>query len=584
MTDSSTPAEGLDPAARAGHGEGQGTPQRSRRSMALRASALMAAGSTFSRLLGFVRTFLMGMVLGGSASIAANAYSAANVLPNSIWILIGGGTLNAILVPAIVRSMKRPDGGNDYMSRLFTLVIVASGAVTALCMLAVPLLLTVANSRLDPGTMQAATVLAYWLMPQMMFSAVYIMFGQILNAHESFGPYQWAPAFNNVVAIIGAIIFLALWGSQPDGTEWTWAMIAVLALSQVGGVAAQGLLVFLWTRKIGLRIRLKWGFRGLGLGSLSKLGLWTLGMLFLGQIGVFAMRWSTNGAVSEVERLQSSGGNKAVRDLYPALATLDWSYTVFMIPQGIIAVALVTSVFPRMASQASDHDHAGAYRTYSAMNRVLLVPMILASVVLCVLAAPIMWVAIGGTSPTAAQANGLVLAGYVVGLTPFAALYLVKRFFYAYEDARMSFMMQIPVTLVSLLALWPILAFVDPRYATATATVVSSLGNLIAWLMGLAFMRRKLSQLGVDSSTMSGTSTLLTLVRLLIAAAFAAAAGWGLLALAGDLTWTSRPTAVLVGLVVASAMSLVFIAAAFVLRVSEVREAGSIIGRRLRRR
>ncbi len=557
-------------------------PKQSARSLAVKASALMAVGSTFSRFLGFVRTFLMGMVLGGSASIAANAYSAANVLPNSIWLLIGGGTLNAILVPAIVRAMKHRDGGNDYMSRLFTLVLLVSTVVTAVCILLVPALLLIANSKLDPGTAQAATLLGYFLMPQMLFSAVYIMFGQILNAHESFGPFQWAPALNNLVAILGAILFLVMWGAQPDGREWTWGMILVLAGSQVLGSAAQGALVYFWTRKIGLKVKLKWGFRGLGLGTLGRLGVWTLGMLFMGQVALFATRWSTGGAVSEVERLQQAG-HHGVRDLYPALATLDWSYTVFMIPQGIIAVALVTSVFPRMATFARDRDHANAYRTYSSMNRVLLVPMMLSTVVLCVLSAPVMWVAVGGTSRASAEANGLVLAGYTIGLVPFAALYLVKRYFYAYEDARMSFVTQLPITLASLAAVWPILQFVDPRYATATATAVSSLGTFIAWFAGLAIMRRKLAALGVDSSALNGGKTVSTFVRLLIATLVAGVAGWILLQVLENVVWSSRPVAVVAGLAIGAIMSVVFVGAGFALQVGEIREAGRMIGRKLRR-
>ena len=199
----------------------------SARGKAMRASAVMAVASASTRLLGFVRTFLLGMVLGGSASIAANAYSAAQILPNSLWILIGGGTLNAILVPAVVRAAKLPDRGEDFCSRLFTLFFVVAAAITTLCTLAVPLLTVVANSKLDPGTAQAATVLGYFMMPQMIFSCIYIMFGQILNAHESFGPFTWAPALNNIMNIAGSILFLVLWGTQPDGTQWTLSLIHI---------------------------------------------------------------------------------------------------------------------------------------------------------------------------------------------------------------------------------------------------------------------------------------------------------------------------------------------------------------------
>ncbi|MCG7443365.1 lipid II flippase MurJ [Dermabacter vaginalis] len=555
----------------------------SARGKAMRASAIMAVASASTRLLGFVRTFLLGMVLGGSASIAANAYSAAQILPNSLWILIGGGTLNAILVPAVVRAAKLPDKGEDFCSRLFTLFFVVAVGITTLCTLAVPFLTIVANSKLDPGTLQAATVLGYFMMPQMIFSCIYIMFGQILNAHESFGPFTWAPALNNLMNIAGSILFLVLWGAQPDGTQWTWGMLLVLAFSQVGGSAAQALLVWAWTRKIGLKIRFKWGFRGLGLRKLGTMGLWTFAMMVVGQVAVFARRWSTGGAVSAVEQAQASGAG-ANRELFPALAALDWSYTVFMLPQGIIAVSLVTSIFPRMSKRVNERDHLGAYRTYSSMNRILFVSMTLATVVLIVLAAPIMWVVVGGTSPVGAGANGLVLIGYTLGLPAFAATYLVTRYFYAYEDTRTAFMMRVPPTVLSLLAIPVILLWVDPRYAAAAGAFASSIGLVIGWLEGVWHMRRNLARQGVDMSQVNSLGTISTIARLFVAGAISTVAGWGLLALFGDFTWRGRIVAIIVGVIVAAVMTGVFALVAWMLRVSEIREAATMISSRLLRK
>ena len=556
------------------------TAASSNRSLRIRASALMAAGSLFSRLLGFVRNFMLGMVMGGTGTIAFNAFSSANILPSSLWILIGGGTLNAILVPAIVRAMDRPDGGSDYMSRLVTLVLLVTGGLTAISMLLVNVLLVVANSNLDPVTMRAATTLAYFLLPQMLTSAMYVMFGQILNAHESFGPFQWAPALNNLAAILLSVLFFVVWGSQPDPEAWTWPMVFTLAGAQLFGSLVQGLFLWYWTYRIGLRIRLKWGFRGLGLRTLGKLGAWTLGMLVLGQLGVFTTRWASAGAVRATAELQGAGKlEEASR--YAGLASLDLSYTVFMIPQGIIVVALVTSVFSAISRHARDGEHAQAYAEYTAMGRVLMVPMLLCTVVFSVLAAPMMWVAVGGTSRISAEANGLVLTGYMLGLLPFASLYLMKRFFYAYEDARMSFLVQIPILVVSALAVIPIRLWVDPLYATATATAVTSLGTLVAWLVGLGMLRRKLAALGVQMT--SGSRTTATFICLMIATLASGAVGALLLMVAGDLTWHSRPVAVIVGGVIGAIMTAVYAGVAHLLGVEEIRAAWSTVMRRLRR-
>ena len=541
-----------------------GTP--SRRTRLLQASALMAAGSIVSRLLGFVRNFMFGAILAGSMSAAANAFSAANTLPNTIWILVGGGTLNAILVPAIVRAVKRPDRGSDYISRLMTLVATVSLALTAACMIAVPALLVLTSGVLPPATYALAIQLGYWMMPQIFFSALYVMCGQLLNAHESFGPYQWAPVINNLVGIIGAGIFLGVWGTVGSPAEWTMTMVVAMAAINVGGSASQVLFLFWYVKKLDLRLRPRWGFRGLGLGKLSRIGLWTLAMLGLGQVGIWASRWATNGAVRMTEQLRDQPELAAQ---YPALLTMEWAYLAFMLPQGIIAVTVVTATFPAISHSAVDGDHRAALSRYGETNRLLAVPMVLSTAVFIALSGPIMWVIGGGTGETAARANGTVLVAYILGLVPFASLYLIKRYFYAYEDARTPFLAQIPIAAITLISVPVILAVVDPKWAAMCAAGSTSLGNLVAWAFGLWMLRRRAAKLGVEApSPRTGT---IVLVKLGGAGVLSWLVGTGLVALAGDLFWVHRGMAVLLGTIVAMMMSIVFLAVTWMLRVDEVR-------------
>lgn len=538
----------------------------SSRSKLMQASVLMAAGSTVSRLLGFVRNFMFGVILAGSTSAAASSFSAANTLPNTVWLLVGGGTLNAILVPAIVRAVKRPDRGSDYISRLMTLVATVSLAITVVCMLGVPLLLPLTSGVLPPETFALAVQLGYWMMPQVFFSALYVMCGQLLNAHDSFGPYQWAPVLNNLVGIVGAALFLGMWGHVGAPSEWTLPMIIAMAAINVGGSAAQVVFLFWYVKKLDLRLRPRWGFRGLGLGKLSKIGLWTLAMLGLGQIGVWATRWSTARAGFMTEKLRDHP-EQAAR--YPGLLSLDWAYMAFMIPQGIIAVAVVTAVFPTISRRAVDGDHAGALARYAETNRLLAIPMMLCVAVFIALAGPIMWVIGGGTGEIGARANGNVLVAYMLGLVPFASLYLIKRVFYAYEDARTPFLSQIPITVISLAAIPVILLTVDPMWATMTAAACTSLGNLVAWLVGMWQLRRHATTLGTTPPSMRTGA--IAAGKLLAATVLSWAVGAGLVALLDDVIWSHRLVAVLIGAVIGSIMAMVFAAAGWMLKMSEVR-------------
>src|SRR5690606_34221504 len=157
--------------------------------------------------------------------------------------------------------------------------------------------------------------------------------------------------------------------------------------------AAQVAFLVWCVKKLHLRLRPRWGFRGLGFGKLSRLGLWTLAMLAIAQMGIWATRWSTGNAAHEVERLSAT--DPAAAQSYPALTSIDWAYMAFMIPQGIIAVTIVTAVFPRISRHAADAEHGDALREYARTSRILAVPMFLSTAVFIALAGPIMWV-IGG--------------------------------------------------------------------------------------------------------------------------------------------------------------------------------------------
>lgn len=547
----------------------------------MRASAVMASGSIVSRILGFVRNGLMSLIV-VNASPVSSAVSAANFLPNSIWIFIGGGVLNAILVPAIVRATKQADRGSDYVSRLMTLVVLCSAVLTAVCIAAVPLLVRITSGDLGGSTLSLAIALGYWMMPQIMFSALYVMAGQLLNAHESFGPYQWAPVLNNVVGILGALVFMAVWGtSNGDPGVWTTPMILALAAFNVGGSAAQVAFLWIYVRRLGLHLRPRWGFRGLGLGKLSRIGLWTLAMLGVSQLGIYATRWATSGAADAVQRLHEQGRTAEIGQ-YPGLWTIDSVNLAFMIPQGIIAVSLVTAAFPGISRSAADHDHAGVLRQYARTSRLLAVPMMLATVVFIALAGPIMWVIILGSDPVGARANGWVLAGYMLGLVPFAATYLVKRVFYAYEDGRTPFLMQIPNTLASLVAVAPILLLVDPRWAAAAATTASALGNLLCWVVGVWLLNRRIRATGTEITTMRTNAEVM--VKLLIAGALSLGAGLGLMALLQDAVYSSRPAALVICSAIGVLMTAVFAATAWLLRVQELRSLADQVLRRVSRR
>lgn len=134
------------------------------RSARARASLTLAAGTLTSRILGFVRTFLLAVTIG--TVNAADAFGVANQLPNTMYQLTAGGVLTAVLVPQIVQATRSADGGSAYINRISTLAIMlftASAAVLTLCS---PLLIALYTHDWPADRVALATAMAYLCMPQ----------------------------------------------------------------------------------------------------------------------------------------------------------------------------------------------------------------------------------------------------------------------------------------------------------------------------------------------------------------------------------------------------------------------------------
>ena len=185
------------------------------RSSLLSSSAVMAAGTVVSRMSGFVRNALLAAAIG--FELHADVFNIANTVPNMLYILLAGGVFNAVLVPQLVRAMKQdPDGGDAYAHRIVTLAGMFLAGVTAVLVLAAPLLMRLF---LDPAFFttpelapqrESAIAFARYCLPQVFFYGMFVLLGQVLNARRVFGPMMWvssSPTFFISRAITSAACF-----------------------------------------------------------------------------------------------------------------------------------------------------------------------------------------------------------------------------------------------------------------------------------------------------------------------------------------------------------------------------------------
>lgn len=516
-----------------------------------RASALLASGTFVSRIMGFAKAWLLVQAI-GAVSFASGAYATSTLIPNSVYAIIAQGLLNAVLVPQIVRASVNADGGRAYINKLVTLGIVVFAAVALIATLLSPVLIALFGLRGEKAAL--GTAFAYWSLPQIFFLGLYTLLGEVLNARKSFGPFTWAPVVNNVVAIAMLAAFLIAFGADPLGErshDWSSGMVALLGGGATLGVAAQALILFFFWRRVGLRFRFDFRWRGVNLGSAGKAAGWTFGMLIATQIA----------GVVETNVANSTGNGNA------GLFAMNNAWLIFMLPHGIIAVSIVTAFYTRMAEHAHRGSTAEFRDDFSSAARSIMFLIVLSSAVLIVLAFPVARVFTPDYS-----AMGVVLIAYLVGLVPFSLVFMAQRAFYSLGDTRTPFLFTLAQTLLVVLGVLTCFA-VPASFRAAAVALVVSLASVVQAALAFVLLRRRTG--GVD-----GRRILSGLWRFLLAGLAAMIAGVGFLVLLGGVGEGAFPvsgpiTAIVASVVVGAVMVIVYVGFLAIFRSSDL-EAGVV--------
>ncbi|MGB3413381.1 MAG: murein biosynthesis integral membrane protein MurJ [Microbacteriaceae bacterium] len=445
-----------------------------------KASAVMAAGTVVSRVLGFLKAMLLTATIGVTMSGAADAFALANKLPNNIYAIIIGGLLNAVLVPQIVRAGLHKDGGQRFINRLLTLFITVFGAMTVLATLASPFLVLLyagSSASLTGDTIALATSFAYWCMPQIFFYALYTVLGEVLNARNYFGPYMWTPVLNNLIGIAGLVAFLVIFGpmgpEHASVTDWTASQITLLGGSATIGVAAQAILLFFFWKKVGLGLKLDFHWRGTGFRRVGKAYSWTFGSLLVMQGA---------GLISTQIAFYASGAGASV-------AALDTAWLVVMLPHSIAVVSITTTFFTRISEDAAKENWDRLKENLTLVTRVVGLLSVISSLYLIVVALPFGVLFTGGFEQ--GIQFGEVIMGYAAGLIFYSFVYVLQRTFFALEDTKTPFMYNLIYVAWYLIGVFACLLLPLERIAIGIA-VVTSVGMLIQSVAASLMLRRKI--------------------------------------------------------------------------------------------
>jgi putative peptidoglycan lipid II flippase len=458
-------------------GQQAGDPQPERLA---RSGVAMAVGTLASRGTGFLRTIVIATAMGLTVG---DSYNIANTIPNIIYDLLLGGLLTSVVVPLLVQAAhEEGDDGEAYAQRLVTIVLAILSVVAVLGVVLAPQIIWFYGKGLSADQRDLATTFARFFLPQVLFYGLGAIFGAILNTRGSFAAPMWAPVLNNIVVIVSGGLFLAMTHGTPDPGSLGTGRTLVLAIGTTAGIVLQTVALLPSLRRVGFRLRLRRDRAGAGLRAAGPFAGWILAYVVTNQIGYYVIvRLATAAG-----RAHGSGGS--------AYSPYTYAFILFSLPYAVIAVSVVTALFPRMSRSAVAGDRpavASNLATGLTTSAVLLAPVTVALVALGPLLATLVF-RYGNIPLSGARLIGGALAGFGIGLVPFSAFQVQLRAFLALRDSRTPALVNVVVTAVNIAVDVALYLALPARSRVVGLAIGFSASYLVGVIVQAMLLRRRL--------------------------------------------------------------------------------------------
>jgi putative peptidoglycan lipid II flippase len=469
----------------------QGEDQGSRLRLA-RSTAVFSLATGLSRVLGLVREIVAAYYFGVAGRI--NAFTVAFQIPNLVRALVADAALSGAFVPVFSELLEKGDRVRAWRvaSTIFWLVLLLTSALTALFVLAAPLVIGLFG---DPGgDLDLAVALSQLLFPIVVLLGLYGVVVGILNTYDHFTVPALTPVAWNLVIVFGLVLGVP----AAEGED---AELYVYAGSIVLATLLQLLLPLPWLRGLDGRLRVALDWRDPAVRRFFALMLPVT--LALGLINVNTV----------------IGTLFASRLLDPELApaAIDKAFRLYMLPQGMFSVAVATVLFPALSRLAARGDLRGFGRTLDLGLRQIAFLLVPAGVVSAVLAEPIVRLVYerGEFTPDQTPVVAGALAAFSIGLVFNGWMLMLNRAYYGLQANWAP-------TLVALgnLALNALLNLVLYRVGVWGIPLATSLANLAGAAALLVLLRPR-----IDGVAPKQTGS--ALIRIVAASAVLAGVAYG---------------------------------------------------------
>lgn len=394
----------------------------------LRVLATVSGMTLLSRILGFVRDFVIARAFG--AGVATDAFFVAFKLPNLLRRMFAEGAFSQAFVP-ILGEYKNRRGDDetralvDHIASLLTLTLFA---VTAVGIVASPLLVWISapGFSADAGKFELTVTLTRITFPYILFMSLVALAGGILNTWSRFALPAFTPVLLNL-AFIGMALFAAPY-FDPPVLALAWAVFLGGLLQLAIQIPALRQIAML--PRPSLNWRAAWADPGV-----RRIAL----LMGPALIGV---------SVSQISLLINT-----VFASFLKTGSVSWLYyadRLMEFPSGLLGAALGTILLPSLARYHASDNHTEYSRLLDWGLRLTLLLAAPSAVALALLAVPLIATLFfhGAFSVDDVMRTREALVSYTVGLTGLILVKVLAPGFYARQNVRTP----VRIALISLFA------------------------------------------------------------------------------------------------------------------------------------
>ena len=444
-------------------------------SQMLKSSGAMALATMTSRVLGMVREMAYAWFMG--SGWVAGAFQVAFAIPNLFRRLLGEGALTAAFIP-IFKEKERTTGPVEMWraaNAVISGLVVAATVIIALAMLGISVAL--ALHQFEPRIDLMLRLLRV-MFPYMLLVCLAAVFMGILNARGHFFIPAMGATMLNVVMIASVFLLAPQFGLALPRELRLPEQIFALAIGVLVAGLAQAAFQWPSLRREGFRYQWVSPWRDETVRQVVR-------RMIPGTIGVAAFQIN----IVIVQNLGLVLGS--VND--PIIAPFNYAVRLLELPQGVFGISLATFLLPTLAGLAAEKNYPEfRLNLRQGMSHLLLVNL-LASVLLVVLAEPIVRLIYqrGKFGPGATLDTAYALQCLGPSLVGYSLVNIFARAFYALGDTRTPMKISIVCLVVNLL-LAVGLVFPLQQGGFGLANTVSSTLNCLLLMFAL---RKKLKTL-----------------------------------------------------------------------------------------